>query len=172
MKTNSNTGGNLKHGERSRRRFVSESGQSLLELALLTPLLLLLVIGVVEMGRYCYLCICLGNAAEAGALYGAQSLADSVDTSGIQNAAQTDFQNGQNIPGLTVTSATVCGCDNGGTTVTNSCAGATAGSCPAGHWVVGLQVTATGAFNSLFQYPGIPQTLTVTRTVGMLVKQQ
>jgi len=157
---------------RLRRPFTSESGQSLLELALLTPLLLLILIGVVEMGRYAYLSILLGNAAESGTLYGAQSLTDSVDTTGIQNAVQNDFQNGQGLTGLTVTSATSCGCDSGGATVTNSCSGTTAGTCIAGHWVVMLQVTVSGTFTSLFQYPGIPQTVTVTRTVGMRVKQQ
>src|ERR1700730_8362816 len=43
----------------------SERGQSLVELALLTPLLLILIIGVVEMGRYASLGILVGNAARA-----------------------------------------------------------------------------------------------------------
>ncbi len=172
MNVTSETRENLGYGARLRRKLISESGQSLLELALLTPLLLLLVIGIVEMGRYAYLSILLGNAAESGALYGAQSLTDSVNTTGILNAVQSDFQNGQGLAGITITSAATCGCDSGGATITNSCSGATAGSCTAGHWVVMVQVTVTGTFTSLFQYPGIPQSLTITRTAGMRVKQQ
>src|ERR1039457_7200500 len=100
------------------RNLRSQSGQSLVELALLAPILVLLVIGVVEMGRYYYLSIVLGNSAEAGALYGAQSLANSVNTTGIQTAADNDFQNnGQPVSNLTLTSvpplSPVCGCDSG-----------------------------------------------------------
>jgi Flp pilus assembly protein TadG len=150
----------------------SERGQSLVELALLTPILLLLVIGIVEMGRYAYLSIVLGNAAESGALYGAQNLADAANTAGIQAAAQNDYNDGRSLSGLTVTSANTCGCDSSGTTTNASCTAAGAGTCAAGHWVVMVQVTATGKFNSLFKYPGIPQSLTVVRTVTMRVKQE
>jgi Flp pilus assembly protein TadG len=173
MKAISHIRGNLEFIAKLRRRFASESGQSLVELALLVPVLLLLVLGIVEMGRYTYLSILLGNAAESGALYGAQSLAQSADTTGIQNAAQADFQNGQSLPGLTVTSTNACGCDSGGTTTSAACGGTiTAGTCAVGHWVVTVQVTATGNFSSLFRYPGIPASLTVSRTATLRVKQQ
>ena len=104
----------------------SQSGQSLVEVALLTPLLLALLIGGIELGRYAYIAILVGNAARAGAGYGAQSLVQSVDTTGIQTAADNDFQNnGQNVSNLTVTSSTSCGCDNGGTTTSAVCSTAT-----------------------------------------------
>ena len=151
--------------------FRSERAQSLVELALLTPILLLLVIGIVEMGRFAYLSILVGNSASAGAVYGAQNLADSADTTGISDAATHDFQNGQSLTGLTITSSDVCGCDSGGATTTASCTGGSAGTCASGHWVVSVQVVATGTFNSLFRYPGIPRSLTVTRTVTMRVNQ-
>jgi hypothetical protein len=127
----------------------------------------------VEMGRYAYLSIVLGNAAESGAIYGAQSLAKSVDAIGIKAAAQNDYNDGQSLAGLTVSTPTqTCGCDSSGTTTTVSCSAASAGTCAAGHWVVMVQVTATGKFNSLFKYPGIPTPLTVVRTVTMRVKQE
>lgn len=180
MKVNARTHTNPTKGSRGpiARTFEilqSQSGQSLVELALLAPLLLLLLLGVVEMGRYAYLSIILGNAAESGALYGAQSLADSADTTGIQNAAQNDFSDGQSLAGLTVTSSPTCGCDSGGTTTSAGCnqpANPTPGTCATGHWVVMVNVTATATFNSLTKYPGIPHSLTVTRTVSMRVKQQ
>ena len=140
--------------ETFRRRFRSESGQSLLELAFLAPLLLILAIGIVEMGRYASFGILVGNAARAGAAWGAQNLASSVDTTGIGTAAQNDFQNGQSLSGLTVTSSTSCGCDDGGmTTTATACSGGTAGTCSSGHWVVMVHVTASGTFNPLFSYP-------------------
>ena len=74
-------------------RLRSQRGQSLVEVALLTPLLLSLMVGTIEMGRYAYLSILVGNAARAGAAYGSQSLALSVDGTGILTAATNDFQN-------------------------------------------------------------------------------
>ena len=153
----------------------SQSGQSLVEVALLTPILLALLVGGIEFGRYAYLSILVGNAARAGAAYGAQSLPQSVDTADIQTAADNDFQNnGQNINSLTVTSTTSCGCDNGGTLTSATCsvtANTSAGTCAAGHWVVMVQVTASGTFNSLFSYPGIPKSISVSRTATLRVVQ-
>jgi Flp pilus assembly protein TadG len=152
-----------------------QSGQSLVELALLTPLLLLLLIGTVEMGRYAYISILVANAARAGAAYGAQSLPQSADPTGIQTAANNDFQNnGLITSSLTVTSSTSCGCDNGGVITSAGCnnpPNLTAGTCTAGHWVVMVSVTASGTFTSLFQYPGIPQSLAMTHTATMRVVQ-
>ena len=149
----------------------SESGQSMVELALLTPLLLLMVIGIVEMGRYTYLSVVLGNAARAGAAYGAQGLAYSADTAGIQAAATLDFNDNGETSGLSVSSSTICGCDSGGTVTTSACTGSTAGTCGSGHWVVMVKVTATATFKALFKYPGIPAQLTITDTAQMRVKQ-
>lgn len=155
----------------------SPSGQSLLEVALLAPMLLALLLGVIEMGRYAYISILVGSAARAGAAYGAQNLMLSVDTAGIQAAADNDFQNnGQNTSKLTVNSSTSCGCDSNGTvTPASSCstaANATAGICNSGHWVVMESVTASGTFNSLFNYPGIPKSLTVSDTATQRVAQK
>jgi len=153
----------------------SESGQSLLELALAMPLLLVLALGVIELGRYAYIAILVGNAAQAGAAYGAQSLPQSVDTAGIQAAADNDFQNnGQNVSSLTVTSAVSCGCDSAGTVTGAGCTtdiNPTAGTCTSGHWVVMVSVTASGTFNALFNFPGIPTSLSVSKTSTMRVAQ-
>lgn len=69
-----------------------QSGQSLIELAFALPVLLLLAVGVIEMGRYAYIAVLVGNAARAGAGYGAQSLPQAVDAAGITAAIQNDFK--------------------------------------------------------------------------------
>ena len=66
------------------------SGQTVVEVALLLPLLLLLLVGVIEIGRYAYFDILISNAARAGAQYGAQSLIQAADVAGIRTAAQND----------------------------------------------------------------------------------
>jgi Flp pilus assembly protein TadG len=152
-----------------------QSGQALVEFAVVLPLLLVLALGVIEVGRYAYIGILVGNAARAGAAYGSENLNNASTTAQpkVQAAAIRDFQsNGQT--GLSVSSNTTCGCDSGGTiasdTVANCDATGTPPTCPTGaHWVVTIHVTAFGTFNSLFGYPGIPSSITVSRTVSMRV---
>jgi Flp pilus assembly protein TadG len=162
-------------------RLRSQRGQSLIEVALLTPLLLSLMVGSIEMGRYAYLSILVGNAARAGAAYGAESLAQSVDSTGIQTAATNDFQNnGPSSAVLTVSggnggSYVSCGCDSGGTITAATCSSnvnPNAGICATGHWVVMVSVQASAKFNSLFKYPGIPASLTITQTATMRVPNE
>jgi len=156
-----------------------QSGQALVELAFLLPALILLLLGVIEIGRYAYISILVGNAARAGTAYGAQSLVTSADTTGITAAAVADFNNnGQDPTTLQVPAAnqvTTCGCDSSGSIVTANCdpqINPSAGTCTGGaHWVVTLAVTASGTFSSLFSYPGIPSPLTISRTSSMRVAQ-
>jgi Flp pilus assembly protein TadG len=143
----------------------------MIEFALMLPFILLLLLGVIEIGRYYYIGILVGNAARAGAAYGVQSNAQSADRPGITAAAKNDFQNnGQNATLLTVDAPVlVCGCDSGGTVATAACTGNTAGTCAAGHWTVTLTVTAHGTFTGLFNYPGIAASVTISRSATMRV---
>jgi Flp pilus assembly protein TadG len=151
----------------------AERGQSLLEVALLTPLLLALLVGAIELGRYAYIGILVGNAARAGAAFGSESLVNSVNTTGIQTAADNDFRNnGQSVSSLMVSSSVFCGCDTNGTVSAAACTGGNAGTCSlGGHWVVLVSVTASGTFNSLFHYPGIPASISLLRTSTVRVAQ-
>jgi Flp pilus assembly protein TadG len=145
-------------------RRVTQSGQALLEVALVTPLLLLLAVGIIEISRYAYYSILVADAARAGAQYGAQNLATAADTAGIRTAAEND---GQNLSELTVTSRTQCGCT--GSSIGDTCP-ATACASP-NHALVYVKVTVTGTFNSLFKYPGIPQSIDCDSTELMRVAQ-
>lgn len=141
-----------------------QSGQALLEMALVTPLLLALVLGVIELGRYAYLAILVESAARAGAAYGAQGLAYSVNSDGIRAAAQQDFGNDD----LTVNSSTSCGYDisgNGG-----SCSAVE--TCSRGPWVEVVSVTASAKFQPLFNYPGLPGRVPMAGKATMRVAQQ
>jgi Flp pilus assembly protein TadG len=141
------------------RVIASRNGQTVLELALLLPLLLLLLVGVVEIGRYAYFDILISNAARAGAQYGAQSLIQAADVNGIRSAAQNDGLNS-----MTITAVQQCGCVAGGL-----------GGCPSGavcpQPLIYVQVTASNTFNSLFSYPGLPRSMNLSSTVTMRVSQ-
>ena len=80
------------HRLRCGRTSRGERGTSLLEFALVLPILLLLLLGVIEIGRYAEMSIQVASAARAGAQYGAQNLATAADSPGIQTAALRDSQ--------------------------------------------------------------------------------
>jgi hypothetical protein len=174
-----------------------QSGQSLFEVALVTPLLLLLLAGVVDMGRYAYIGVMVGSAARAGAAFGAKRPGD---TAGIVNAACNDFlgpganpqlgskpratcdgtdgtSGGTNPGGATnhlgITSTELCGCDSGGTitlyggdcTLVDTGSGGPIATCQngGGTWPAMVRVQASGSFNTLLNWPGVPSTVTITR---------
>lgn len=137
------------------------NGQTLVELALLLPLLLLLLVGVTEIGRYAYFDILVSNAARAGAQYGAQSLIQAADSDGIIAAAHNDGLNS-----MTITPTQQCTCVSGNTPTAAGCG---TGACP--RPLVYVQVVATDTYSSLFNYPGLPAQMTLTSTVTMRVSQ-
>lgn len=153
------------------KRMSMQRGTALVELALAVPLLMLILVGLIEIGRFAYFGILVGNAARAGVQYGAQSLQKAEDVTGMENAALND---GQNVAGLTVASpapSTFCQCYNGTSSTALSCSQST---CPLTgyHRIVYVQVTARGAFSALFRYPGLPAQFSVSRTAVMRVTPQ
>ena len=68
------------------KKHIGSNGQSLAELALILPLLLLVVMGVFDLGRGIFYFSTIQNAAREGARFGA---VDHCNSSGIQNAVQT-----------------------------------------------------------------------------------
>jgi hypothetical protein len=130
----------------------TERGQSLVEVAFAVPILLLLMVGLIEVGRFAYFAVLVSNA----------SLITANDKTGITSAAQNDGQ----IPGttLTVTPTQWCGCRS------NALGGCpSAGGCA--NPLVYVKVVASEDVTSLFHYPGIPPTITLTSTVQMRVAQ-
>jgi len=64
-----------------------KSGQSLVEMAFLFPVLLLLLLGAAEYGRLWYIGIEVTNAAHAGVEYGSQSRIAAQDNTNIQQVS-------------------------------------------------------------------------------------
>jgi Flp pilus assembly protein TadG len=183
----------LRVGSRKGNFKRQQSGQTLVEMAFLVPVLLLLLVGVIEIGRYTYIAVLVGNAARAGSEYAIQGNAWAGYAPGIIAAAKNDFQNnGQDPNTLTVTypagqpnftfaNFTACTCENSSGVyvtqpTTNYCTAPpkgtnnSAGSCPATqHWVVVSGVEARGTFNSILlpaggAFMGIPGSITIDRT--------
>lgn len=153
---------------KSKRRRAVQRGQAMLELCLVLPVLLLLLMGVIEFGRAAYFDIEVADAARAGALYGAQSMADANDQAAIKQAAlnnEQDVASGS----VTVASSLSCTCPGSGNVGTAAdCTGGLGCTYPQ----VYVQVTVTYPLATLFQYPGIPDPITLTTISTMPVRQQ
>jgi Flp pilus assembly protein TadG len=136
----------------------SEAGTALVELAMVAPLLALLLVGIIDFGRYTYDGVLAANAARAGVEYGAQNAWTAEDTTGQQNAAYADAQN---LSGMTATaSPPFCMLD--GATVSCGTSGA----------VYYVKVTTTGTFTPIFKYVGLPTQVPVTGSAVMAVEDQ
>ncbi len=109
---------------RARPRSPSRSrGQSLVELALVLPILLLLVAGALDLGRVFFASVTVTNAAREGAMQAAKT---PTDTAAIRTRAQFEAQNsGVTIAPADVTaSCSLSGCPRqAGSTVTVSVTG-------------------------------------------------
>jgi Flp pilus assembly protein TadG len=143
-----------------RRLARSEAGASLVEFALLAPVMIFLLIGLIEVGRYTYFAILAANAARAGVSYGAQNALTAFNTAGMQNAASQDAQN---ISNFTTTTNVFCSTDG---VTTTTCPSGTGPTPPVYYYV---QVSVTGTFSSLFNYPGIPNHIPISGSAVMRV---
>lgn len=139
----------------------SDRGSSLFEMALLTPFLLLLLLGVVDFGRAYYLSSEVAGAAHAGALY---ATANPFDSAGIDNAALADAPN---VPGLTANNVHVsvgCECSDG-TGFSANCSSSPT-TCPA-NVVSKVSVTVNATYSTLFPWPGISKNISLTQTATL-----
>ena len=121
----------------------------------------MVLLGLIEIGRYSHYCIGVANSARAGAEYGAMSQSNAANGSGIQTAASNDAANLSPAPSPTAT--TYCQCYSGAasTCATTDC------SSSGDHINYYVKVTVTGTYQGLFHYPGLPHTFTITKTAAM-----
>lgn len=135
---------------RSRIR-TQEDGSSLVELALVTPVLLLLLVGAVDLGRAYYVAMEVNSAAQAGALYGSQN---PTDTDGMVKAAQLDASDIKDIS--VQPSPPSCVCYGGDA---QPC-GATANPCTAGNLLYLVQVNTSATYTPILSFGGVFSTMT------------
>jgi Flp pilus assembly protein TadG len=136
-----------------KRKITGESGQSLVELALTMPVLLLLLLGAVEFGQAAFQAIQLSNAAKAAAQYGAQQAYTASDVTGMTAIAQ------QEVPAIPVSVSVgppTCSCsspDAGAPSFSCTKAADTACASPS-HIVQTLTITVSAPFNPGVFAPG------------------
>jgi Flp pilus assembly protein TadG len=101
----------------------------MIELAIVMPFLLLMIMGVVDVGRMFYMTMALNGAARAGVQYGSQNPGTATDNPGMVQAAKDE---GVNVVGnwwgtstnFAASAAHFCQCENG---TASNC---TTGACP------------------------------------------
>ncbi len=146
------------HSRRLRRLFwglcASNVGGAVVELAVALPILVLLAVGVADYARVYYMTITVANAARAGAQYGGHT---NGSPDSMVLAAQTDASP---IVLDSVTAGRYCKCPDGTTPncLTGNCG--TYGVVQAYDTVRVRKDLAT-----LFNYPGLPATIPIIRTV-------
>jgi len=136
-----------------------EGGGSLVEFALILPIMMAILFGMVDVGRWVFLDIEVASAAHAGAQFGSVSLANANNSAGITAAARNDAPD---FPSLSVTPVisncwcpatpgTVVGC---GTYTTNPC---TNNTFP----IVLVQVSTQGTYTPWISFPPFTSNITI-----------
>lgn len=141
--------------------YLQTDGSSLIETALLLPVLLLLLVGAFDFGRAYYAALEVASAAEAGALYGVQYPSDAAGMIAAAKADATDITN------FSSTAIYGCQCSDGSGT---SAACGTRPTCSL-NVVNYVEVDTTATYTPLLKYPGIPSTLALKGKARMRSSQ-
>src|SRR5262245_32759821 len=120
-------------------------GAATVELAVLLPFLAFAFVVAVDFSRIFYCSLTVANCARNGALYGSADAQHALDTAKIALASRDDAGN-LDPQQLSVSSAT------------NSTSNPTY-----------VDVTVSYPFSTITKYPGVPSSITIKRTVRMLV---
>jgi len=130
---------------RKRTRGRGELAQSLVELAMVAPVLLIIVLGVIDYGRVYFSYVSVTNAARNGVDYAALNCDPECDVEGIVSAVLSDTTD---LPDASPSNPQVefaTGTDAQGRAY--------------------AEVTTSYTFTTLFPWPGLPTSMNVERTV-------
>jgi Flp pilus assembly protein TadG len=131
---------------------IHESGTSLIETALVLPVLILMLVTLVNLGRAYYYAISVTSAAHAAAVYGVQN---PTDVQGMMNAASASAPD---IASLSTNVTYGCECYDGSSAVADCSAPP---SCSE-NYVNYVAVTTSATFQTVVPYPGMPSSFTLT----------
>src|ERR1051326_6579113 len=145
----------------TKRSSKAQAGTALVELAIMLPLLIVLILGAVDFGRVFDAAIELGNAVTAGAEYGSRLTTKVTDVTGIKSVVTSDAAD---LSGVSFPSdpTSYCTCPGSSThvTCTSTCTGY-------GKPKEYVSVTANYTWTTLVPWPGITNSVALSRTVVM-----
>jgi len=156
-------------GNETQTRRDAQRGGVLAEFAVVIPVALLLLLGAVDFGRVMALASASANAAHAGAQYGSQNAQLAGDIEGMRTVVINDLasssvlkasnpdENGITLSDFIITPELYCQCADGSEiSCSNQCGG---GNNP----MVFVRVQVDTTFTTLFNYPGIPSEVQISR---------
>src|ERR1051325_5630156 len=147
--------------ERRSSRRTKEAGSVLVELALVLPVLILLMMAALDFGRVFYAAIELSNAVTAGAEYGSRLKTLTSDVTGMKSVVTNDAAD---LSGVTFPSNPTSYCTCPGSSTQVSCTSTCSGYGTPKKYE---SVTANYTWTPLLAWPGVPNSVTLTRTVVM-----
>ena len=138
------------------KRFTENSrGTAAVEMAAILPILVVITLGAVDLGRVFYDAVGVANAARAGLSYGSLDDARSKDMSMITSTATADAVSMYG--GVTLNVTRFCECSD------ESVVDCEDGTCSEGTRRVYVKVEASKTFSTTLPYPRIPSSTTITR---------
>jgi hypothetical protein len=155
----------ITQGKPGRRH--GERGTAAVEFALVAPMMVALMMGILEFGRWSMFAILAQAAAYSGADYGSLNLMTAGDSAGIKTYTEEAMEY---MPaGYTVTNNLLCVVN--GVQPPAACASYNGlGGPPARTYYI--QVTVTEAIPLLMSFPGIPSAVTVNGMAERQVAEQ
>ncbi|HSR58025.1 MAG TPA: TadE family protein [Candidatus Binataceae bacterium] len=148
----------------------------MVELAMALPLLILMLVAAVDIGRLLFIAITANSAARAGVQYGAQSVITASDTTepplprrclSTRGPLDAALQDGKDVSGLSATATYYCKCPDASTPP--KCGD---NVCASGDQIIYVNVIATAQFTPMTKIPGIPSPLTITTNATRRVAMQ
>jgi len=140
-----------------------ESGASLVELALILPLLIAMLFGVIDLGKMYFLSMEVANAAEAAAVYGSKNPTQTTYMQNVATKAAPD------VGTLTTSASYGCECGSGTGFVANCTSTPTCSD----NVVYRVTVTASASYTPLLPWWSVlknasnPGTITISNTAVM-----
>ena len=141
-----------KRARPSLRRIIrGKRGQSLVEFALIAPVLIILMLGTIDYGRVYFAYVSVTNGARNGAHFASGSATAAADIDGIRTAATGDTNELLNTSPTNPDVSVVTGTDTQGRLYAD--------------------VTMQYTFTTIFPWPGLPNSMNVARTVRARVAE-
>ena len=136
------------------------SGTVSVEMAAMLPILIVLTLGAVDLGRLFYVSVAVANAARAGVSYGSlnNQRSKNLDKSHELGHADAESVHGG---GVAVTATRFCECSDG------SSVDCETGACDEGSKSIYVRVRAWKTYQTLLPYPGIPNSVDMVRDAYM-----
>src|SRR5580698_8083264 len=143
----------------SPRKRRNERGSAFIEFAIVSLIMVPIFFAVIDYSRVFYYGSIVQGAARAGTQYAAYQAPNHANTTGVQAAATADAVNVPSAQNFTATATYWCQCSDATTiSQTVSCSG----SCGTYSMYVYSQVNTQLTFTTVFKYPLLPNSITLT----------